>query len=169
MEEAVFISICIPAYKRVSFLKRLLDSIECLSYRQFEAVVTDDSPDNNVSDLCHSHPFSTVFRYFKNEKKLGTPENWNESIRREGGGWIMWNPKTLLASNWIRPPSAILHKNIQGILYDSALKWLVDVDFDIRYIQHSKPLSKAVLETGNYSKFFMLSHYTIHYAKLNRG
>jgi glycosyltransferase involved in cell wall biosynthesis len=200
MEVAVFISICIPAYKRVSFLKRLLDSIEIQTYRQFEVVVTDDSPDDQVSDLCRSHSLSAVIRYFKNEKTLGTPENWNESIRRAGGEWIklmhdddwfldtsalnefadavvknpaenfffceytnvlldndrtpemkvrlsrVWqkrlekDPKTLLSSNRIGPPSVVLHKNIPGILYDSALKWLVDIDFYIRFLQESKPL-----------------------------
>lgn len=200
MEEAVFISICIPAYKRVSFLKRLLDSIEGQTYRQFEVVVTDDSPDNEVSDLCRSHSLSAVIRYFKNERQLGTPENWNESIRRANGGWIKlmhdddwfldqdalklfvttvtenpdgsfffceysnvylddgqkpdtrvhlgreWqerlgrDPKTLLSSNRIGPPSVVLHKNTQEIFYDSALKWLVDVDFYIRFLQNSKPL-----------------------------
>ncbi len=198
MEEAVFISICIPAYKRVSFLKRLLDSIERQTYRQFEVVVTDDSPDNEVSDLCQSHPLSATIRYFKNQKQLGTPENWNESIRRAGGGWIKlmhdddwfldpkalkvfaaavvqypatnfffseytnvfldggsnpgtrvhitreWqkrlerDPRTLLSSNRIGPPSVVLHKNVPGILYDSTLKWLVDIDFYIRFLQYSK-------------------------------
>jgi glycosyltransferase involved in cell wall biosynthesis len=319
MEEAVFISICIPAYKRVSFLKRLLDSIEIQTYRQFEVVVTDDSPGDEVSDLCRLHPLSATIRYFKNEKKLGTPENWNESIRRAGGGWIklmhdddwfleqkalkafavavlqnpagnfffseytnvfldkgknpgtkvhltrVWlkrlerNPKTLLSSNRIGPPSVILHKNIPGMFYDSDLKWLVDIDFYIRFLQHSKPLfidenliavglggeqvtkqvfrnpqveipenlyvlnkigvrslqniivydaywrfvrnleirfpdqvresgyqgpvpaiigsmisfqssiPKAILKTGIFSKFFMIVHYAVHYAKLNRG
>ena len=199
MEEEVFISICIPAFKRASFLKRLLDSIEHQTFRQFEVVVTDDSPDNEVWDLCRSHPLSGVIRYFKNEKTLGTPENWNESMRRAGGGWIKlmhdddwfldpgalkvfatavvqipagnfffseytnvfldeggkpgakvqltrkWqkklerDPKTLLSSNRIGPPSVVLHKNIPGIFYDSSLKWLVDVDFYIRYLQLSKP------------------------------
>jgi glycosyltransferase involved in cell wall biosynthesis len=198
MEEEVFISVCIPAYKRISFLKRLLDSIELQTYRQFEVVVTDDSPDNEVSELCRSHPLFPVIRYFKNDKKLGTPENWNESIRRAGGGWIklmhdddwfldpnalkifvvsviknpsrnfffseytnvlldddgntstkvhltrQWqkrlegDPKTLLSSNRIGPPSVVMHKNIPGIHYDTALKWLVDIDFYIRFLQYSK-------------------------------
>ena len=200
MEEAVFISICIPAFKRVAFLKRLLDSIESQTYRQFEVVVTDDSPDNQVSDLCSSHPLSASIRYYKNQVKLGTPENWNESIRKAKGGWIKlmhdddwflnpdalktfimavkgnpstsfffceytnvfldsahrpdakvhltreWqqklenDPKTLLSSNRIGPPSVVLHKNTPDILYDSTLKWLVDIDFYIRFLQYSKPL-----------------------------
>jgi hypothetical protein len=169
------------------------------------------------------------------------------------------NPKTLLSSNRIGPPSVILHKNIPGIFYDSTLKWLVDVDFYIRFLHHSKPLlidenliavglgeeqvtkqvfrnpqveipenlyvlnkigvrslkniiiydaywrfvrnleirsmdqvresgyhgpvpgiiesmirfqssiPRAVLKTGIFSKFFMMAHYAIHYAKLKRG
>src|ERR1700753_16179 len=103
MEEEVFISICIPAYKRISFLKRLLDSIELQTYRRFEVIVTDDSPDNEVRDLCRSHALSPVIRYFKNEKKLGTPENWNESIRRAGGGWI----KLMHDDDWFLEPAAL--------------------------------------------------------------
>jgi len=200
MEEAVFISICIPAYKRVTFLKRLLDSIESQTYRRFEVVITDDSPDHDVWSLCQSHSLSAYIRYFRNEKQLGTPENWNESIRRSTGGWIKlmhdddwfrdpkaldhfaaaviknpagsfffceytnvlldddssperkiilprnWekrlenDPKTLLSSNRIGPPSVVLHKNGTGIFYDSTLKWLVDIDFYIRVLQHTKPL-----------------------------
>src|SRR5664279_559659 len=210
MEDAVFISICIPAYKRVSFLKRLLDSIEVQTHRHFEVVVTDDSTDNEVADLCRSHALSPAIRYFKNEKNLGTPENWNESIRRASGEWIklmhdddwflnadalrvfgaavmrnpdrnfffseymnifldsvsnrssevrltrQWqkrlelDPKSLLSSNRIGPPSVTLHKNIPGVLYDSGLKWLVDVDFYIRFLRNSKPMliSEILIAVG---------------------
>src|ERR1700681_3263831 len=200
MEEAVFISICIPAYKRVSFLKRLLDSIEIQIYRHFEVVLTDDSPGNEVFELCQSHPLSGSIRYFKNAKNLGTPENWNESLRRANGGWIKlmhdddwfigpdalrvfaeavrqnpgedfffsnytnvfldgdrnankeihispkWqkilkrDPKALLSSNRIGPPSVTLHKKKPEILYDPALKWLVDIDFYIRFLGNTTPV-----------------------------
>jgi len=198
MEEAVFISICIPAYKRVSFLKRLLDSIQIQTYRHFEVVVTDDSPDNEVFELCQAHPLSDSIRYFKNEKNLGTPENWNESLRRARGEWIKlmhdddWfgvpdalkilagavqhhpqalffysaytnvyldrniNEEVLISRNWqkilekdtkallysnrIGPPSVIFHKQTPGILYDPALKWLVDIDFYIRFLRNTPPV-----------------------------
>ncbi len=197
MEEAVFISICIPAYKKVSFLKRLLDSIEIQTYRHFEVVLTDDSPDNEVFELSRSHALTGSIRYFKNARPLGTPENWNESIRRANGSWIklmhdddwfavpesleifvkavinspaslfffsgysnvflqrdstepilisgLWrkiirgNVKTLISRNVIGPPSVTLHKNIPAISYDPALKWLVDIDFYIRFLKNTKP------------------------------
>jgi glycosyltransferase involved in cell wall biosynthesis len=198
MGEGVFISICIPAYKRVSYLRRLLDSIQIQTYREFEVVVTDDSPDSEVFELCKSHMLANTIRYFKNEKKLGTPENWNESMRRSGGSWIKlmhdddwfegpdalnffvqaiqkspdnhffysgysnvfldsnksvtvlisgyWqkalnrDAKNLISRNAIGPPSVTIYKKNLAILYDPALKWLVDIDFYIRYFEGCKPV-----------------------------
>ena len=83
-----FISICIPAYKRVHYLQRLLDSIGFQSYKNFEVVITDDSPDDQVEKLVHSYLQTLPVKYFRNEKSLGTPENWNEAIRQSSGDWI---------------------------------------------------------------------------------
>ncbi|HEY4154350.1 MAG TPA: glycosyltransferase [Puia sp.] len=209
MGEAVFISICIPAYNRPAKLKRLLDSIQAQSYRHFEVVITDDSPENEVNDLVHHHPLMPSIRYFKNHPVLGTPENWNEGIRRAGGDWIKlmhdddwfrdaqalqvfadgvkkhpdgnfffsgyrnvfegknktqemslsrpWerllnsNPENLLSKNVIGPPSVVLHKKIPELLYDRNLKWLVDIDFYIRFIRsHPMPvfLPEQLIEVG---------------------
>jgi glycosyltransferase involved in cell wall biosynthesis len=48
-----FISICIPAYKRTNYLKRLLDSIVLQNFHDFEVIISDDSNDNSVSELIH--------------------------------------------------------------------------------------------------------------------
>src|SRR5262245_26575736 len=82
------ISICIPAFKRIDFLKRLLDSIVTQSYLDFEVIITDDSPSSEVSELCKQYENNFLIRYFKNAQPLGTPENWNEAIRKAKGEWI---------------------------------------------------------------------------------
>jgi glycosyltransferase involved in cell wall biosynthesis len=84
----VSISICVPAYKRTAYLKRLLDSIAQQTYRDFEVVVTDDSPDESVKNLCSEYQNSFVLHYFKNETSLGTPANWNHGISKAKGEWI---------------------------------------------------------------------------------
>jgi glycosyltransferase involved in cell wall biosynthesis len=188
----MFISICIPAYKRVEFLRRLLDSITIQTFRDFEVVVTDDSPANEVHELCKEFDKIPI-RYYKNEKPLGTPENWNASIRLARGEWIKlmhdddWfddedslqhfvdavrehpsqhfffsayrnvfepsgkikevfasifernrikkDPVVLFAKNVIGPPSVVLHKNSGEFWYDPRIKWVVDIDFYIRYLK----------------------------------
>lgn len=82
------ISICIPAYKRVEYLSRLLNSIVSQKFADFEVVVTDDSPDQQVEKLCRSFESTLPITYFRNDQQLGTPGNWNESIRRARGQWI---------------------------------------------------------------------------------
>lgn len=83
-----FISICIPAYQRTGYLKRLLDSVAVQSYKDFEVIVTDDSPTPEVEELCGSYKAFFNISYIKNAIQLGTPENWNEAIRHASGQWI---------------------------------------------------------------------------------
>jgi glycosyltransferase involved in cell wall biosynthesis len=88
MDEEIFISICIPAFNRKDFLSRLLDSIHVQTFRNFEVVITDDSYGPEISDLVKIHPVNEKIQYFKNVTTLGTPENWNEGLRKAKGDWI---------------------------------------------------------------------------------
>ena len=88
MKSAPIISICIPAYKQVDYLRRLLDSVSIQTFKGFEVVITDDSPDNSVRILLKEYTSIPNLFYYKNEQPLGTPENWNEAIRKASGNWI---------------------------------------------------------------------------------
>jgi glycosyltransferase involved in cell wall biosynthesis len=83
-----FISICIPAYKRVNFLKRLLNSIEIQTFTNFEVIISDDSDDNSVEAIIKEFNHKLTICYLKNEKPLGTPANWNYAISKARGEWI---------------------------------------------------------------------------------
>ena len=98
-----FISICIPAYKHVDYLKRLLDSILTQTYTDFEIVITDDSPDNSVEVLLENYFSKTDIRYYKNQQPLGTPENWNEAIKKANGKWI----KIMHNDDWFATDDAL--------------------------------------------------------------
>ena len=202
------ISICIPAYKRTEFLKRLLDSVCIQDFKDFEVILTDDSPGNEVQELCIGYQNKFPLFYFRNDQPSGTPENWNEAIRKAKGQWIklmhdddwfnnehslrvfvdatknnaealfvfsayrniyldedkqedvfansFWykllkrNPSILLSKNIIGPPSVVLHRNDGKFFYDKKLKWLVDIDFYIRYLQSAKAvyLQRALVNVG---------------------
>jgi len=202
-----FISICIPAFKRVEYLRRLLDSISVQSYRDFEVIITDDSDDNSVADLVTGYEKGFSIIYKKNKPSLGTPENWNESIRHASGQWIKlmhdddWfsdvnslvrfekaikqnpsgrffysaylnvfednkqvqvfitsfrrrklqqDPVTLFSSNVIGPPSVTIVKNDKEFWYDRTIKWVVDIDFYIRYLKNNPPvyIPEALIKVG---------------------
>lgn len=82
------ISICIPAYKRIDYLKRLLCSIEIQKFKDYEVIISDDSNDDSVAALLKNFNGRFEIKYFKNEKALGTPANWNHAISKATGEWI---------------------------------------------------------------------------------
>jgi glycosyltransferase involved in cell wall biosynthesis len=104
MEKQVLISICIPAYKRVDFLKRLLDSISIQSFRDYEVVISDDSPGEEVKEMIcgYTDRLSSIV-YKRNTPSLGMPSNWNQSIRMAKGEWI----KLMHDDDWFNGPDAL--------------------------------------------------------------
>lgn len=102
MTQQVLLSICIPAYKHITFLRRLLDSISIQTYVNYEVIVTDDSPDDSVQQLClqYSH---LPLRYFRNSPALGSPGNWNSAIGHATGKWI----KIMHDDDWFSHPDSL--------------------------------------------------------------
>lgn len=98
------ISICIPAYKNVTYLERLLESIAKQDFQDYEVIVTDDSPDNQVEELVGGYQ-SRLHRlsYWKNEPASGMPENWNVAIGRASGLWI----KIMHDDDWFQQPDSL--------------------------------------------------------------
>lgn len=86
--EKPFISICIPAYKNKEFLGRLLDSIRIQDFKDFEVVVSDDSPDESLEELIAAYSDFFKVYYLKNDQPLGSPANWNNAISYAKGKWI---------------------------------------------------------------------------------
>ena len=131
MTETVLISICIPAYKRVDFLKRLLDSIEIQRFRSFEVVVTDDSPDENVQLLCAAFREKFSLHYQRNTSPLGTPENWNEAIRLAKGKWIklMHDDDWFASADSLQAFAEAVGKHPNGRFFFSAYRNLYEALF----------------------------------------
>ena len=185
------ISICIPAYKHVDFLKRLLDSIRIQTYTHYEVILSDDSPDGSVKMLVENYTDLPI-QYYQNTPSAGMPQNWNLAIEKASGNWIKimhdddWftdenslkrfvraageHPQcsfvfsacnkmhlkdgtiekheltakrgelllqsacNLIYDNVIGHPSAVMHRK-NKVRYDAAFRWMVDIDFYIRFLQ----------------------------------
>lgn len=188
------ISICIPAYRRTDYLRRLLESISTQTFKNYEVIITDDSPDDSVASLVAEFSGSLPILYSKNEPAAGTPANWNIAIGKARGEWIKlmhdddwfasatalqkfadeaaigdhnfifsacnniyasgkevneflagWrkdmleeDARNLFFLNVIGHPSTVMHRRDDRILYDPQFKWVVDIDFYIRYLEAHK-------------------------------
>ncbi len=112
MDDFPLISISIPAYKRTEFLMRLFDSITIQTFKNYEVIVTDDSSDDSVQNLVSNFFLKKNVHYFRNQINLGTPENWNEAIRKANGKWI----KLMHDDDWFA------NENALQSFYEEALK-----------------------------------------------
>jgi glycosyltransferase involved in cell wall biosynthesis len=91
------VSICIPAYNQIEYLKRAIDSVLIQSFKDYEIIITDDSSSDTVTNFIKRYQHSDVIKYFKNPAALGSPENWNEGIRKASGEYI----KILHHDDWL--------------------------------------------------------------------
>lgn len=96
------ISVCIPSYKRPDNIKRLLQSIAIQTFKDYEVVITDDSPDDSVKSVVDQFSELPIF-YFQNEKPLGTPANWNYAISLARAEWI----KIMHDDDWFRSEDSL--------------------------------------------------------------
>jgi len=187
-----FISICIPTYKNVDYLQRLLQSVSKQTFKDYEIAITDNSPDNSVEMLVKEFGKQLPIRYYRNDPPTNMGENFNLVMQKATGKWIKmmhdddWfadknslqhfadaanqypeydfifsacnnvdlktgkikkheldpGKKMLLESsfynlyfdNVIGHPSTVMHKNTD-VLYDPSFKWVIDVDFYIRFFE----------------------------------
>ncbi|MGL4597374.1 MAG: glycosyltransferase family 2 protein [Bacteroidia bacterium] len=87
-DRPIKVSICIPAYKQVEFLRRLLESVKAQNFPDYEVIVTDDSPDDAVEQLVREFDFEGKLIYRHNTPALGSPANWNSAIALAKGEYI---------------------------------------------------------------------------------
>ncbi len=96
------ISICIPAYKQADKLQVLFHSIQQQTFRDFEVIVTDDSPSDEVERLCHQQNAFDL-KYYRNSVVKGSPDNWNAAISFAQGDWI----KLIHHDDYFNSPDAL--------------------------------------------------------------
>ncbi|HTA27143.1 MAG TPA: glycosyltransferase [Bacteroidia bacterium] len=82
------VSICIPAYKQITILRKVLDSVLMQSFGNYEVIISDDSPNGAVEILLREFDFQGRLRYSRNEIALGSPANWNYAISLANGEYI---------------------------------------------------------------------------------
>lgn len=82
------VSICVPTYCQVEFLRKTLRSVQMQDFSDYELIISDDSPDDSVGGLVRSFNFDGRMHYHRNLVPLGSPENWNAAVRLATGDYI---------------------------------------------------------------------------------
>lgn len=82
------ISICIPTYKRVDGLKKLLDSIRVQTFKNFEILINDDSPDDSIWLVVEEYQKILPVDYQKNVLASRAVENGIKVMQRANAAWV---------------------------------------------------------------------------------
>lgn len=90
------VSVCIPAYRQPIYFARALRSVLEQQFDDFEVVVTDDSPDDEIQSVVTDAADSRVV-YIRNAVRLGSPANWNAAVSRARGDLV----KVLHHDDWL--------------------------------------------------------------------
>ncbi len=97
------ISVCIPAYKNADYLKRNLDALTTQTLKDFEVILSDDSPDDSVLEIAEAYQATLDVKYFKNVPAKGTPANWNYAMQQATGSYI----KLIHDDDWLSCDEAL--------------------------------------------------------------
>ena len=120
----MLISICIPTYSRLEYLKQAVDSCLKQKYEAFEICVSQDPKpdglDNAIKTYCEEMVklYPNKFRYNFNTKNLGLAGNWNVCVRIAKGDYlIIIGDDDLLSEDFLTAMVAALNsqKNIAVI------------------------------------------------------
>lgn len=87
------ISICIPTYEMhgqgVNFLKKNFEVLSNQTYKNFEVIVSDNSKDKLIENLCNEFKEKLEIVYLKNNFKIGNSSaNINNAIKNARGDLI---------------------------------------------------------------------------------
>lgn len=82
------VSICIPTYQQTEYLNKCLESILIQDFKNYELIISDDTPNETIELFLKSTLKDVPYSYFRNSPSLGSPENWNFAISKAKGKYI---------------------------------------------------------------------------------
>ncbi len=118
--EKIKLSVCIPTYEMHGEAKKMLaqnfDALKKQTFKDFEVVISDNSDDNVVKNLCENSAYLSLnIKYTRNPRK-GLSKNTNEAIKRATGKLI----KILYMDDYLASENSL-----QDIIDNFKGDWLV--------------------------------------------
>lgn len=166
------ISVAIPTHAMANgefFLKRLTDSLDAQTFRDFELVITTEGsmPVNSNSAIkkAKGEIVKVLYMddYFYNNQALqrivdvfDNGANWAVSGCIHDDGTTVsrphfpkWTPEILKGVNTIGSPSVLAFRNDNPLLFDERMSWMLDLDLYRRlYDRYGEPTVINYIDIG---------------------
>ena len=87
---AVLVTIAIPTFNRLDYLKEAVASALAQTYERIEVLIGDDGTTEAIREWCQSLASREArVRYQRNEKNLGLAGNWNALVDAARGRFLV--------------------------------------------------------------------------------
>lgn len=154
------ISVAIPIYDMKngdSFLRRIMQSLEMQTFRDFEIVITKDGKMAENTNAAIKKCKGEIIKVLYQDDYLHHASSLQEIVDNFKGGWLVtgcvhdngdgqkWNPHYPVFSpddddNYIGSPSVLAFENKDPLLFDETMTWLLDHDLYKRlYARYGPP------------------------------
>lgn len=122
------VSIVIPAYNSVDFIRATLDSVFAQTYRDFEVIVSDHSSTDGTSEILAAYADTGRIRYYQQPTGGGAPANWRAVTDRADGEYLkLVCGDDLLAPTILEDQVRALDENKNAVMAASQ-RDLIDAD-----------------------------------------
>lgn len=82
------VSVCMPTYKRTTFLREALESVLAQTYPNIEIFISDDSANDDIGAIARSYTAPNL-RYRRNAPALGLVPKLNDFLDEARGEWMV--------------------------------------------------------------------------------
>lgn len=112
------VSIGVPVYNGGAFLAGALEAIAKQSYQDLEIIVGDNASTDDTPEIVAAFARrDTRVRYFRNEKNMGAPDNFNRTFLASSRTYFKWaSHDDLLAPTFIERCVAVLERDPAAVL-----------------------------------------------------
>ena len=115
------VSIGMPVFNGEKYLKQALDSILAQTYQDFELIISDNASTDRTQQICRVYAAKDCrIRYYRNEKNLGAPKNFNRVFELSSGEYFKWAAyDDVLAPEYLRKCVSVLDNDASIVLCHS--------------------------------------------------
>jgi len=114
-------SIGLPVFNGEKYLEEALDSILAQTYTDFEVIISDNASTDRTQQICHAYAaMDSRIRYYRNERNLGAPRNFNRVFELSSGEYFKWAAyDDVLAPEYLQKCVSVLDKDPSIVLCHS--------------------------------------------------
>lgn len=121
MRDKPRVSIGLPVFNGENYLEQALDSILAQTYQDFELIISDNASTDHTQQICREYAAQdSRIHYYRNEKNLGAPKNYNRVFELSSGEYFKWAAyDDVLSPEYLQKCVGVLDKDQSIVLCHS--------------------------------------------------